>query len=96
MGGQTQRLASARALYKRADLLIFEEATIAIDIKKTGKIILLINKLRHHKKATILIVPHRWGVVSKLDKMVKPESGEVAYHGSPKQSMMGFEDSNKN
>lgn len=96
MGGQTQRLASARTLYKRADFLIFEEATIAIDIKNTGNIIRLINKLRHHKKATILIVSHRWGVVSKLDKIVKLESGEVTYHGRPKRSMMGFEESNKN
>ncbi|MDB2513370.1 ABC transporter ATP-binding protein/permease [Alphaproteobacteria bacterium] len=94
-GGQAQRLAVARALYKRADLLIFDEPTSALDVENTAKIVQLINKLCRDKKATVLVVSHSWDVVSKLDKMVKLDSGEVVYHGKPNRSMMGFEGSNK-
>ena len=94
-GGQAQRLAVARALYKRADFLIFDEPTSALDVENTNKIVQLINKLCHDKKATILVVSHSWDVVAKLDKMVKLDSGEVVYHGKPNRSMMGFEDKEK-
>lgn len=94
-GGQAQRLAVARALYKRADLLIFDEPTSALDVENTAKVVQLINKLCFSKKATVLVVSHSWDVVSKLDKMVKLDSGEVVYHGKPNRSMMGSDSSKK-
>ena len=94
-GGQAQRLAVARALYKKADLLIFDEPTSALDVENTAKIVQLLNKLCLDKKATVIVVSHSWDVVSKLDKMVKLDSGEVVYHGKPNRSMMGLEGSNK-
>ncbi len=94
-GGQAQRLAVARALFKRADFFIFDEPTSALDAENSSKIVRLITKLCRDKKATVLVISHSWEVVSKLDKMVKLDSGEVVYHGKPKPSMMGFEDNEK-
>lgn len=95
-GGQAQRVAVARALYKRAEILIFDEPTSALDAENTNKIVQLINKLCHDKEATILVVSHSWDVVANFDKMVKLESGEVVYHGKPNRSKMRTKDNEIN
>ena len=95
-GGQAQRVAVARALYKRADFLIFDEPTSALDAENTNKIVQLINKLCNDKEATVLVVSHSWDVVAKLDKMIKLESGEVVYHGKPNRSIMSIKDNETN
>jgi ABC-type multidrug transport system fused ATPase/permease subunit len=54
-GGEKQRLAIARALYKKADLLLLDEATSALDNETELKIIETLTGL----KKTIIIVSHR-------------------------------------
>ena len=51
-GGQLQRIALAKALYKEKDILILDEATSALDNNTEGKIIESIKN--YHKKLTLL------------------------------------------
>ena len=51
-GGQKQRIAIARALYKDADILIFDETTSEIDVKIEEKI--LDNFSKYALKKTII------------------------------------------
>lgn len=55
-GGQRQRIGIARALYKKANILIFDEATSALDVKTERQIIDLILNLA--SEVTVLIVSH--------------------------------------
>lgn len=56
-GGQCQRIGIARALYKKADVIIFDEATSALDNKTEEDLNQSIKELS--KEITIFIVAHR-------------------------------------
>ena len=55
-GGQRQRIGIARALYKRADVLVLDEATSALD-EATEK--LVINNIIANSEITIIMIAHR-------------------------------------
>ena len=56
-GGQRQRIGIARALYKRADVIIFDEATSALDNETEEAVMQVIEGLS--KDLTLLIIAHR-------------------------------------
>ena len=62
-GGQRQRIGIARALYNQPELLIFDEATNALDHKTEESIIKEINLLKNKK--TIIFVSHRINILQK-------------------------------
>lgn len=64
-GGQRQRIGIARALYKKADVLIFDEATSALDNDTEAEVMKAINKLDSH--LTIIMVAHRLSTLSNCD-----------------------------
>jgi ATP-binding cassette subfamily B protein len=74
-GGQRQRIGLARALYKRADVIILDEATSALDEKTENKVMMGIDKLS--KELTILIVAHRLTTLKNCTKIVKIKSGQI-------------------
>jgi ABC-type multidrug transport system fused ATPase/permease subunit len=68
-GGQRQRIGIARALYKKADVLVLDEATSALDNETERLIMSEIDAL--DKNLTILIVAHRYTTLKGCDKIVK-------------------------
>jgi ATP-binding cassette subfamily B protein len=68
-GGQRQRIGIARALYKRADVLIFDEATSALDGQTERAVMEAIEGLGG--KLTILIIAHRLTTLKNCDKIIK-------------------------
>jgi len=82
-GGQLQRLAIARALYKKSDILVLDEPTSAIDAKSEQDIIDTIFDL--YQKKTVLIVSHRLSTVSRADRIVVMKKGRVVEEGTHKQ-----------
>jgi ATP-binding cassette subfamily B protein len=79
-GGQRQRIGIARALYKRADLIIFDEATSALDSETERTVMEAINLLS--SDLTILIVAHRLTTLQGCDFVVELSHGEVARVGT--------------
>jgi ATP-binding cassette subfamily B protein len=73
-GGQRQRIGIARALYKKAEILIFDEATSALDSKTEEDVMLAIENLSDD--LTILIIAHRTSTLSKCDYIVRLEKGK--------------------
>ena len=64
-GGQRQRISIARALYNNPSIIIFDEATNALDVATENKIINEIIKLK--KEKTVIFVTHRTNNLKKFD-----------------------------
>ena len=79
-GGQKQRLSIARALIRRAPVLIFDDATSALDLATEAK---LYDALRDMApESTKIIVAQRIATVRRADKIVVLENGRIAAYGS--------------
>ncbi len=74
-GGQRQRLGIARALYKRASVLILDEATSALDEQTEAEFISSVDGL--DRDVTVLMIAHRMSTLSTCDFLLKIESGKV-------------------
>ena len=74
-GGQIQRIAIARAIYKDAEILVMDEATSALDNKTEKLIISEINAL--NKDLTILMVAHRLSSLKDCDKIIEFKKGKI-------------------
>lgn len=84
-GGQKQRLAIARAIAKKPQILIFDDSFSALDYKTDKKLREGLNtKL---KKSTIFIVAQRISTIMHADKIVVIEDGKVAGIGNHKTLM---------
>jgi ATP-binding cassette subfamily B protein len=79
-GGQRQRIGIARALYKRADVIVFDEATSALDNQTEAAVMQAIEGL--HPDLTILIVAHRLTTLRSCDQIVELERGGIRRIGS--------------
>ncbi|SMC10631.1 Lipid A export ATP-binding/permease protein MsbA [Roseovarius aestuarii] len=79
-GGQRQRLAIARALYRDADLIVFDEATNALDSRTEEEVMSALRALPEEK--TVLIIAHRLSTLDICDQIVVLENGRVAGFGT--------------
>ena len=66
-GGQIQRIAIARALYKNPKVLILDEATSSLDNKTEINLIESVNKLK--SKVTIIMIAHRISSLAYCDRI---------------------------
>jgi ATP-binding cassette, subfamily B, bacterial PglK len=74
-GGQRQRIGIARALYKQADVIIFDEATSSLDNKTELAVIQAIKRLS--KDLTLLIVAHRLTTLKDCTQIVELADGGI-------------------
>ena len=75
-GGQRQRIAMARAFYRDAPVILFDEATSSLDPATEAAI--LDNFTEASKGRTVIMVAHRESVVATCDVVIKLENGRVA------------------
>ncbi len=80
-GGERQRIALARVLSRKPELLILDEATSALDAETENFIKETIRDLRG--KVTILIIAHKPSILDLSDHLIVLESGEVVEKGTP-------------
>ncbi len=80
-GGQRQKLAIARALYRQPEILILDEATSALDSASENHIQRTIAHLQQQGK-TIIVIAHRLSTVMRADKICVLEKGELVEEGS--------------
>lgn len=79
-GGQAQRIAIARALYKNPEIIILDESTSALDLNTEKK--LLRNLLNINKTLTIIFVTHRINALEKFDKILYLSNGKIIDTGN--------------
>lgn len=76
-GGEKQRLAIARALYRNAGVLILDEPTQALDPVNKQKILSLLKTLTYNRNLITLIVSHDAEVLEACDIRFKMEAGTL-------------------
>ena len=74
-GGQRQRIGIARALYKKASLIILDEATSALDSETEAKIMKSFEN--NSKEITLIIVAHRQSTLSNCDRIIEIHDGSI-------------------
>lgn len=79
-GGQRQRLAIARALYRRPQVLIFDEGTSALDNATESHLMAAIERLRGEH--TIVLIAHRLSTVRRSDRVILVEHGGISDIGT--------------
>lgn len=82
-GGQKQRLAIARALLKKPDILIMDEATSNLDSITEKAIEKTINNLS--TDITTIIIAHRLSTIMRCDKIFVMEQGKFIEQGTHNQ-----------
>lgn len=79
-GGQRQRIGIARALYKKAEVIIFDEATSALDNETEQAVMQSIRNLSEH--LTVLIVAHRLTTLKDCETIIEMSDGEIIRVGT--------------
>ncbi len=74
-GGQRQRIGIARALYKQAKVLVFDEATNALDSKTEAAVMQAIESLG--RELTIVLIAHRLNTLHGCDIIYRLDQGRV-------------------
>ncbi len=82
-GGQKQRLSIARALYKKPEILIFDDSFSALDYKTDKELRSALKK--QMKGTTVLIVAQRIGTIMDADKIIVMNEGKIAAMGTHKE-----------
>jgi ATP-binding cassette subfamily B protein len=79
-GGQRQRIALARALLRKPELLILDEATSSLDSESEELIQIAIENLA--SESTLLVIAHRLSTINKADQIYVLNEGELVESGS--------------
>jgi len=80
-GGQRQRLDLARALVRKAPLLILDEPTSNLDAESESAFCRVIARIRKQTDTTIIIVSHRLSSIATADLIVVLSQGRIDAQG---------------
>lgn len=84
-GGQTQRIAIARAFLKNAPLLIFDEPTSSLDLESEDAVQKAMLHLTQGK--TTLIIAHRLNTIHQANRILVMEQGLIVEEGNHEELM---------
>ena len=81
--GQWQKIALCRALYKKADVVIFDEPTSSLDPLEEKRQFETAFKLLKDK--TVIIITHRVGITNYADRILFMDDGKIVEEGTQEQ-----------
>lgn len=79
-GGQKQRISIARALFKNANILVFDDVTSALDLDTERKVFK--NLERECRERTQILVTHRATALKNCDEIIFLEGGRITERGT--------------
>ena len=74
--GQRQRLAIARALYKKSKLIVFDEATSSLDSESEKNVLNTMFSLSR-KRHTLIIITHKLSNLKRCDHIYKIQNSKI-------------------
>ena len=83
-GGQRQRIGIARALYRRAQVLVLDEATAALDNATEQAVMEAVEGLS--RDLTIVMIAHRLSTIQRCDRIIKLQHGIIISDTPPSQA----------
>lgn len=86
-GGQRQRIAIARAMLRKPEILILDEATSFLDNIAEKNVQEAINYVSQH--TTVVVIAHRLSTIQDADKIVVLENGFIREQGEHNELMAG-------
>ena len=84
-GGEAQKIAIARALYKNSDYVFLDEPTSALDPLSEAEIYTLFDKLAKNRKA--IYISHRMSSTKFCDNIIVLDKGKIVEEGTHKELM---------
>ena len=84
-GGQRQKLAIARAMYRAGDVMILDEPTAALDVKAESEIFMRMKNLSQEK--TAIFITHRLYSVRFCDRIFFFSNGKISETGTHEELM---------
>ena len=88
-GGQRQRLAIARALVRRPEIYLFDDAFSALDVATDARLRAALEPVT--RDAAVLVVAQRIATIRDADLILVLEDGEVVGQGTHEELMAGNE-----
>ncbi|MDT3402571.1 ATP-binding cassette subfamily B multidrug efflux pump [Mucilaginibacter terrae] len=84
-GGQKQRVSIARAIFKKPQILVFDDCLSAVDTRTEEEILGNLGRVMNGK--TSLIIAHRISTIRNADKILVMDEGRIAEQGTHQQLM---------
>lgn len=84
-GGEKQRIAIARAILKRANIIIMDEASAAVDSENEHELQKAFKNLIKGK--TVIMIAHRLSSIRSVDEILVMERGEIIERGNDQELM---------
>ena len=76
-GGECQRVAIARSMVKRPEIVLADEPTANLDSKNSHHILQTMKKLNRELNTTFVFATHDEKVMQYLDRMISLEDGQI-------------------
>ncbi len=86
-GGEKQRISIARAMLKKSQIILLDEATSSLDSETEEKIQSAINILTKNK--TTIVIAHRLSTILNSDKIFVIENGKILASGKHEELLAG-------
>jgi len=75
-GGQSQRIALARAIYRNAEFIVLDEATSALDAETETLVMRAVKQIEGER--TLLVIAHRHETLSFCDRVIRVKNQTIS------------------